>query len=607
MKLFLSKFSYFFLIMFVSFTINAQTKFIATATPDNAAKNEYITYKLSVINGQNVQQINPPSFADFNVVGGPSQEQAMNNINGVVTQTVSLNYILQPKKAGTFTIAGCTAIADGQTYKCGPVKITVSNKQAPTAQTQPSSPFRGLDFFDEPSPQKQFADCVIKEGETVQDKVSKNMQLKVQTDKTTCYVGEPIVATYKLFTRLPTESSISKNPSFNGFSVVDLMEQVNPNSNVHEVLNGREYNIYILRKAQLYPLQAGAIELESTSLENKITFIRNENGTANSFSENVTLNSTPISIKVKPLPETGKPENFNGAVGNFEIESSIEKTNFSTDESGLLHIVISGRGNMQLLTLPEIKWPAAFEGFEPKITDNTNNLTIPISGSKTFEIPFAISQEGKYIVPAISFSFFDPATGTYKNILTKEIPLTITKGTGNKISSIPVSQKKNEPNLISSIFKKRGLLISIIGLIMIAGIYFWQRKENKKVPGKAIEKKIEIIEEAIPVALSLNKNYLEKTSACLQKDDCVDFYALLNQEMKTFLSEKLGIQKETINSKTLSTEMDNAGISNHTTLETQALLKEIEWQLYTPFERSETLYNLYAKAQVLIQTMQHQK
>lgn len=65
-------------------------------------------------------------------------------------------------------------------------------------------------MFDEPTPQKQYEDYVLQKGETIPEKVNKNMQLKLQTNKNTCFVGEPIVATYKLYTRLKSESSLTK-------------------------------------------------------------------------------------------------------------------------------------------------------------------------------------------------------------------------------------------------------------------------------------------------------------------------------------------------------------------------------------------------------------
>jgi hypothetical protein len=593
--------------MFVCEISVAQTKFYASASPTKAGIDEYITYTLTVENGTNVEQINHPEFVGFITISGPNQFTSQTNRNGVVTQSVSLSYILQPKKSGNFLIAASTATIEGKTYKSNTVDITVSNKKSSNknSTTTNQSPFAAFDLFDEPKPQKRFEDYILRNGETVQENVSRNMQLRLQTDKTSCYVGEPVLATYKLFTRLQSESNVSKNPSFNGFSVIDMMDQLDQSPYNHESINGREYNVYVIRKAQLYPLQAGSIELEPATLDNKITFVKNENGNNTMFEENVSLTSKPLTIQVKPLPEAGKPENFKEAVGNFTIEATVEKNNFSIDETGKLLITISGKGNMQLLTIPEIDWPTNFEVYETKVTDNINNKTIPISGSKTFEIPFTVTDTGTHSIPAIKLSFFDPSNGSYKMVSTKSILLTISKGIGNAKSSIVLPIKKVKPvSLLNKIFASRWLVILLLASIIIVVFIFWLTKEKKKEK-KIVLKEIKQEEPKIdtPVYLFPNINHLEKTENCLMKDDCADFYSLLSKELKQFLSKKFSIDKENINSKTLLTIMDNKNIDNRISMQTQQLFKEIEWQLYTPFERSEKLQNMYVRAQTLIQML----
>lgn len=607
MKLFFTKL--FFCCCFAFFcTIGfAQTKFYASVAPAKAAIDEYITYTLTLDNGTNVEGITHPEFTDFITISGPNQFSSQINRNGVVTQSISLSYILQPKKAGSFQISSSTAIIEGKTYKSNTVNISVSNKRSVKKNSSAAnqSPFAAFDLFDEPKPQKRFEDYILKNGESVQDNVGRNMQLRLQTDKTSCYVGEPILASYKLFTRLQSESNISKNPSFNGFSVVDMLPLIDQDSYNHESLNGREYNTYVIRKAQLYPLQAGAIELEPATLDNKITFVKNENGLNSMFEENVSLTSKPLTIQVKPLPELGKPENFKDAVGNFKIEAAVEKNQFTTDETGKLLITISGKGNMQLLTIPEIDWPLGFEVYEPKITDNINNTIIPISGSKTFEIPFTIADTGAHNIPVIKLSFFDPATGSYKVVSTKSILLNIFKGIGKPINNNVLVNKKPKPvSILNKIFASRWIVILLLAGIIIVAFIFWLTKEKKKEEKIVLEEaKREEAKKDIPVYISSNINYLEKTENCLMKNDCVDFYTLLSTELKQFLAKKFFIDKENINSKTLVAIMDNKNIDNNVSVQTQQLFEEIEWQLYTPFERSEKLHDMYVRAQIIIQIL----
>lgn len=609
-------FSCFFIVGF--FAANAQTAFFATVSPQVAGKDEYITLKLTVANGGKIEQISPPSFDDFFVVSGPNQESEMNSVNGVIKEYVSLSYVLLPKKLGNIHLGSSSAIIDGKKYKSAALAVSVNNKKAkgnnPGNNLQSLMQFSlaALDPFMASKPDADFDDYFLKKDESIPEKVSRNMQLKLHTDKTTCFVGESLVATYKLYTRLKSESSLSKNPSFNGFSVIDMTQNALA-SVTKEQLNGRGYNVYVIRKAQLYPLQAGAVELETATLDNKITFVKND-GDPNDFfgassgtsvTENVSLSSKPVTITVKPLPEKGKPSGFNGAVGNFKMMVSLEKNNFSTDETGKLLITVSGKGNMQILTAPHVQWPAGIEAFDTKLTDNTDITGIPVSGSKTFEMNFAVLKEGDYITPAIVFSFFDPAVAAYKTVTSPPIKFTVTKGTGNAKSQMPVFSDKEKPNAnTGNAWMLPTLVLSTIGFFVI--LFFGIRKK-KTSTGAENATELAYVPADIPAAYTLPQNPLTKTEECIQRKNCEEFYVVLNSEIKSFLAEKFSLPKEMITAKNLMIAMDKSGVENAVILQTQQLLQDINLQLYTPFEFNDQLSEMYARAQTMIQLLNMQQ
>ena len=251
-------------------------------------------------------------------------------------------------------------------------------------------------------------------------------------------MGEPIIASYKLYTRLRSESNVTSAPSFNGFSVSEL-ELNDHNSAGTEKYNGREYNVYTLRKVQLYPLQPGTITLDPMVADNKVTFLKSEYAGAQRgdlfydmlqnfadatspqdavIQQHVTLQSKPVEITVKPLPQENKPADFKGAVGNFTIQSSFQKDKITTDDAGNLKVVIAGTGNIQLINAPKINWPDGIDGYDAKIADDIDKLSVPMKGSKTFTYPFTVSNAGIYTIPAVSFSFFDPVSSVYKTLHT---------------------------------------------------------------------------------------------------------------------------------------------------------------------------------------------
>ena len=318
------------------------------------------------------------------------------------------------------------------------------------------------------------------------------------------------------------------------------------------------------------------------------------------ITENVSLSSKPVTITVKPLPETGKPAAFKGAVGNFTIDASLEKNNFSDNETGKLLITISGSGNLQLITPPEIKWSVNFEVFDAHVTDNIDNTAFPIRGSKTFEIPFSVQQPGSYTTPQIDFIFFDPNTASYKTVSAKSISFTVSKGQGKTVNQSATEQKA-PVSFINNIGKNRGVIILSLAAIILIGFLAGRRKKTTPLATKLTEEKLAV--ENPPVISSL-QNPLYKTEECLHLEECSAFYSVLNKEFKEFLARRFSTPAAMINAQSVAGVMDNSGIDNTTILQTQQLLRDIDLQLYTPFEHNERFKEMYARAESIIHLLE---
>jgi len=606
-----------------------QVKFSASVSSPQISKNEFVQLRLTIENAKEVQQITPPVFKNFVVISGPNQESGMTMVNGNVKQYISLNYILKPKSSGNFTIAPAMAKADGKEIKSNAVAVQVSNTLSSnnSGGNNFNSPFAGINPFEDAPAENQFTDNILKKGENAAEKVSRNMFVKLELDKTSCYVGEPIIATYKLYTRLKSESNLVKNPSFNGFSVIDLQQPDNV-SYKKEKVNGREYNVYIIRRAQLYPLQTGNLELESAEIENNVFFIKEEYARRQNdlmtdmmreFAEaaippeamenrRVTLQSKPASVTVKALPDANLPAGFKGAVGNFAVEVIPEKNNFTTDDAGKLKIIISGQGNLQLVNAPEIQWPDAFEAFEPFTSDDFIKTTVPLSGRKIIDYSFTISQPGTYVLPAIKFSYFNPKEGRYKTDSAKSISFTVTKGTGKKIIPAIQENKNEENNFLNKFISNRRWVISTVAVLILSGLIFWLKRDTQK------EKKLsnsKIAAEAIKTAEQKNtavieleqKEWLEKAATLLYSGNSTAFYNELNYALKTYLSKKLNLAAETINKKSIAEQLDKKNITVNTAIQLQQVMNDIELQLYTPFAEKEKMQELYDNTADIIQML----
>jgi hypothetical protein len=619
-------------------TLFAQVTFTTVCPQKKIGKGDYLQLQFKVANASNVEKITPPSFKNFSIISGPNQESGMTSINGKVDQYVSISYFLKPNSTGNFTIAPATATADGKELQSNPVNVEVTN--APSSSTgsnsanplsaSPLSPFAGMnfDFPDAPSVHK-FDDYILKKGENVNDKVQKNLFVKLDVSKTSCFVGEPIIASYKLYTRLRSESNVTSAPSFNGFSVSEL-ELNNRNSAGTEKYNGREYNVYTLRKVQLYPLQPGTITLDPVVADNKVTFLKSEYaGTQRGdlfydmlqnfadatspqdavIEQHVTLQSKPIVITVKPLPQENKPPDFKGAVGNFTVQSSFQKDKITTDDAGNLKVVINGSGNIQLINAPKISWTEGIDGYDAKITDDINKLSVPMRGSKTFTYPFTVSHAGTYTIPPVSFSFFDPVSSVYKTVHTEPLVITVTKGTGIQNNPYLKNAMIQNPQQTSTL-NKYGLYFGI-GILLIAGVIFWiffknnPKKKNELLkPGEDKNPGTDIVR-TNPEFL-IPGNPLQEAYEKLIEENSGAFYSVLDASFKKYLSARLKVPPEELTKKRLNEELDKCNVGLGTSFLLSSLMEDLELNVYAPPSNVNHLKEVYEKASEVVSLLDKQ-
>ena len=244
-------------------------------------------------------------------------------------------------------------------------------------------------------------------------------------DKRSCFIGEPVLATFKLYSRLESKSDIVKNPGFYGFTVHDMVN-LSDKQVVPENVNGKAFDVHTIRKVQLYPLQAGVFTIDAMEVKNNIEFSRStvnkkteqeivegvlgnnesdeKKGNTEAFESS--MSTEPVTINVKPLPDKTKPISFEGATGLFTISAEAVKNKLSREEGDMLEITISGKGNFVQLNAPAVQWPKGMEGFEPSVKDSLDKSASPLTGSRTYRYPFVSATAGEYTIPGITFSFF---------------------------------------------------------------------------------------------------------------------------------------------------------------------------------------------------------
>lgn len=261
----------------------------------------------------------------------------------------------------------------------------------------------------------------IQGNESPEAVIRKSIFVKVFASSETPYIGEPVMVTYKLYASIFCRSRVNKQPSFNGCSVMELAYTADPEI---EVIEGKTFHVYTIRKVQVIPLEAGPLQLGDAEIDNIVPFMRDGKEQDN-FS--MTSRNAALVIQVKPLPEKDKPANFSGVVGSFTMDVIVDTNNVPVGDNASLRITIKGSGNFTSIHMPFIEWPNGTEHFDGADTQRINQDNYPITGSKIFSIPFIGAKEGTMEIGPVVFSFYDPAVESYKTITVDKVPVTFTK------------------------------------------------------------------------------------------------------------------------------------------------------------------------------------
>jgi len=576
-------------------------QFTLEISANSVALNDVVQVQYTITNGKNVTAFDIPEFKNFKVIQGPDQGSGYSLINGVMKEYISVSYILQPLTTGTFTIPAASAIIDGIKMRSNTTKIIITPASANVQpQYQP--------LFQTPR-QDINQDFVLRKGENVKKKIKENIILRLIVSKNKCFIGEPIEVTYKLYTRLKSDSKILHRPSFNGFSVYEMLDNEALQGS-EETYRGKVYNVYTLRKVQLYPLRSGNLVLDTMSVENEVSFMEPgssareedifelldnlQNGVSpnkGTIKENLVIYSNQESIQVDPLPEN-KESKFQGAVGKFSITANLEHDLIHQNDINKLVLKINGAGNFPMIFVPEIIWPENFSTFEPITTENYNKTVIPLSGEKVFTIPFTLKKQGEYQIPSVKFYFFDPIKKEYSYTETSALPLTVI---GPKIVNAKTTK------LDGGFPSNNGFIFLLLGgclmlLLAIGFIIF-----RKKIKPSKIDENLSQSDVHNPTIITENKDALLKfklrrLSESLEARQQSKFYDILNQVLNFWLSDIHGIS-DISNWKSMLSEK---GINSVVINLVEAMRLEVDLAKYTPVINTAQMEEAYKKIEFIV-------
>lgn len=393
----------------------------ATVDKSEATLEDTITLSVKVSGTQNSLEPQLPAMPEFRVqsLGTSSSVQI---INLKMASSVTFNFRLTPIKKGVFMIQAVRVPIDGKIFTTEP--ITLSIKESSTTSTEQNAP-----VF---------------------------VQSSISNDKP--YINEQVTLTLKLFRKTEVRN-INLNANYDNFRKEDLGKE----KEYTQAINGINYNVLELSVA-LFPTKTGKQEIPPAVLDLDVLHRTRERRSTNdplahffddSFlfggrvqAEHKTLRTNPIALKVQPLPEAGKPQNFSNLLGQFNISAEITKDRIELGDSTTLNVRISGKGNVKDIPEPKLDLQDSFKVYPDQPEFKQEIEGNKIEGKKIFKFALLPLREGKTIMPPITLTYFDPEQKKYVTAQTQ--PLSIHTNPSKTKESLNVAEtdapkNKKEP------------------------------------------------------------------------------------------------------------------------------------------------------------------
>lgn len=582
----------------VSFTLKA---------PSVVEMNQQFRVEYTITNAS--PQISEPDLRDFVVLAGPSQSQSSSvyMTNGSYTRqtSLSISYILTPKKEGTFTISPSSFKYNGETIMSNAVTIKVVPAGQNTAQHGNGQ-----------GNQNGQASNATTAGNDV--------FIRTTFSKKTVYEQEELVATITLYHRGNVlEIEDYKMPEYKGFISKDiqLKREEQPGT---DVVNGVKYQTFKLKQTILYPQKSGPIEIEKGQLT---AILQVPTGgqrrgfwgfddifnTMKRVRKIIPIEGTKI--EVKALPSEGKPADFNNAVGSFKMESDISSTEVKAYEPITIKVKITGSGNLKYVKSPTFEFPSDFDTYPPK----ENQKITGNSGTREIDYLVIPRHAGTFEIPAATFSYFDLNTKRYNTLKTKSFTLNVEKGDNNADNSQVISNYTNKENVKylgtdlryinvtnTTVEKSKGNLFGTFGFwlwyiiplllfITLAVLYRKQIKENANI---ALVKNKRANKQA--------KKRLKQAETYLKNGESEAFYEEVMKALWGYIGDKLNIPTSQLNKENIEQELENRSVSEEAIRSFMDILSTCEFARFAKSDSQHSMDELYNQAADVIGKLEEQ-
>jgi hypothetical protein len=544
------------------------------------------TFTLTVdISGEKANNAGDPQMPDVSdfatYMGSSGTSSNIQIINGRMSVSKSISFTYMAMTLGKFTILPAVLKLGDNEYRSQPIQIEIVK-----APQQPQAQQRRTPRTPSDQPQDQT--------------IENNLFLRVSANKRRVYVNEPVVLSYKIYTRVSvTQYGINKAPETAGFWVEEFPIGNQPRT-YEEIVDDKKFIVAEIKRMALFPTDAGTKNISPMQIECDVRVQTRRRSIFDSFFDDPffgrtvrqVVNSRPVTIEVLPLPQEGKPANFTGLVGNFNISANVDKQTVKTNEAISLNIKISGNGNVKMIPAPKVELPPDFEKYEPKVSEKIDRTENSVSGYKAYEYVLIPRHPGLQKIKPVLFSYFDVATKQYKLLRTSEIIVNVEKGS-DEFMTVTSGLSKEEIKLIGedilfiqlsnvqfnkigSFFYKKFyfILILLFPILVVVSSLGYRRYLDKLSENVAYARSRK--------ANQLAMKRLHKAKTLLSEKTQKEFYAEISNSLMGFLGDKFNIAAAGIITNEVEELMQTRGVDGQVIRQYLSCLQICDYQRFAP-------------------------
>jgi len=509
----------------------------------------------------------------------------MNIVNGRMSVTYTVQYRFQAISEGMFDIPSFAVAAGGGEYQTEPLALEITSAPPPAGQQSGGS-----------------GGVVTTESGVSRD----DLFLEAAANKTTVYIGEPVIVEYRIYTRVNVSGyEITRQPSTAGFWSEEYPQPRSP-AVTNTVRDGRQYAMATVKKMALFPTSPGTKTIDPMSMQTQVRVQRSRGlfddffRGGSLFGRNVSqlITSAPVEIEVRPLPSNGRPNDFSGFVGDVEVSTSLDKTTAETNEAVTFTVRVNGEGNIRTLPDPELDFPGDFEVYPPETTEQVNRGETTVSGSKTYEYVLIPRAPGTRTIPSVRLNYFDPAAETYRTDVTAPIEVEVT---GDPVDGPGVvSRARGEIATLRedirfiqidtpsfrqrdrSLFRSAGFwALFLVPLVVVGGAYSARRHQVRLEGDVAYARRRRASRAAL--------KRLSGARKLLGPESQIEFYAEVGNALQGFLGDKLNVAEAGLIREDVGEMLRAASVSQDVIDRYFACLEHCDRQRFAPSEPDEEI------------------